>query len=128
MKKLFGFVMVGSNDLIASAKFYDSIFIPLGIKKVKTTDNYIGYAQDNNLSEIEFYVTKPYNKEIATYGNGTMISFQAGSAKAVDGFHASALENGGIDEGLPGIRSDGNYYAYIRDPEGNKICAKCNSH
>ena len=37
------------------------------------------------------------------------------------------LENGGVNEGLPGIRSDGNYYAYIRDPEGNKICAKCNS-
>ena len=33
MKKLFGFVMVGSNDLNKSAKFYDSVFVPLGIKK-----------------------------------------------------------------------------------------------
>ena len=49
------------------------------------------------------------------------------STKAVDDFHASALKNGGVNEGLPGLRSDGNYYAYIRDPEGNKICAKCNS-
>ena len=129
MKKLFGFVMVGSNDLIASAKFYDAIFIPLGIKKVKTAESYIGYGQKNNsLNEIEFYVTKPYNKELATFGNGTMISFLAGSTEAVDSFHASALEKGGVNEGLPGIRSDGNYYAYIRDPEGNKICAKCNSH
>ena len=44
MKKIFSFVMVGSNDLAASAKFYDSVFIPLGIKKVKTTDKYICYV------------------------------------------------------------------------------------
>ena len=66
MKKLFGFVMVGSNDLIRSAKFYDAIFIPLGIKKVKSTEKSIGYAKKNNLNEIEFYVTKPNNKEVAT--------------------------------------------------------------
>ena len=127
MKKLFGFVMVGSNNLVASAKFYDVVFIPLEIKKVRTTDKYICYAQKNSPDEIEFYVTKPYNKEVATYGNGTMISFLADSTKAVDSFHANALENGGVNEGLPGIRSDGNYYAYIRDPEGNKICAKYDS-
>ena len=128
MKKLFGFVMVGSNDLIRSAKFYDAIFIPLGIKKVKSTEKSIGYAKKNNLNEIEFYVTKPNNKEVATYGNGTMILFLADSNKAVDSFHASALENGFVNEGSPGIRYDGNYYAYVRDPEGNKICAMCNSN
>ena len=120
--------MVGPNNLNKSAKFYDAIFIPLGIKKVKTTENYIGYAQKNNIDKIDFYVIKPYNKELATNGNGTMISFLADSNKAVDIFHTKALENGGVDEGLPGVRSDGNYYAYIRDPDGNKICAKCNSN
>jgi hypothetical protein len=74
MKKLFAFVMVGSNDLNKSAKFYDSVFIPLEIKKVKTTDKYVCYAQKNSPDEIEFYVTKPNNKEVATYGNGTMIT------------------------------------------------------
>ena len=44
MKKLFGFVMVGSNDLNKSAKFYDAVFVPLGIKKVKTTEKYIGLS------------------------------------------------------------------------------------
>jgi len=128
MKNIFGFVMVGSNNLNTSANFYDAIFIPLDIKKIKTTENYIGYAQKNNIDKISFYVTKPYNKELATYGNGTMISFLADSNKAVNIFHAKGLENGGVDEGLPGVRSDGNYYAYIRDPDGNKICAKCNSN
>jgi len=126
MKKLFAFVMVGSNDLNKSGKFYDAVAIYLGIIKVKTTDKYICYAQNNSPEQIEFYVTKPHNKEAATYGNGTMISFIVDSTKAVDGFHASALENGGVNEGLPGIRSDGNYYAYVRDPEGNKICARYN--
>ena len=76
---------------------------------------------------LNYTTPKPYNKEVATYCNGTMVSFLADSTKAVDDFHASALKNGGVNEGLPGLRSDGNYYAYIRDPEGNKICAKCNS-
>ena len=49
------------------------------------------------------------------------------STKAVDSFHAIVLENSGVNEGLPGIRTDGNYYAYICDLEGNKICARYNS-
>ena len=119
--------MVGSNDLNKSGKFYDAVAIYLGIIKVKTTDKYISYAQKNSPEQIEFYVTKPHNKEAANYGNGTMISFMVDSTKAVDSFHTSALENGGVNEGLPGIRTDGNYYAYVRDPEGNKICARYNS-
>ena len=97
------------------------------LKKSRLQKNLLVLQKKNNLNEREFYVTRPNNKEVATYGNGTMILFQADSNKTVDSFHASALENGGVNEGLPGIRSDGNYYAYIRDPEGNKICAKCNS-
>jgi len=121
MKKLV-FVMVGSNDLLASSKFYDAVFAPLDLIKVYTGKNYIGYAQKNNLKEIEFYITKPFNKEPANYGNGTQISLLANSTKAVDEFHTIALENGGTSEGTPGIRS-GDYYAYIRDLDGNKICA-----
>ena len=121
MKKLV-FVMVGSNDLLASSKFYDAVFAPLDLIKVYTGKNYIGYAQKNNLKEIEFYITKPFNKEPANSGNGTQISLLANSTKAVDEFHTIALENGGTSEGTPGIRS-GDYYAYIRDLDGNKICA-----
>ena len=55
--------MVGSNDLNKSAKFYDAVAIYLGIIKVKTTDKFISYAQNNSPEEIEFYVTKPHNKE-----------------------------------------------------------------
>ena len=51
----------------------------------------------------------------------------AKSRRAVEGFHAAALANGGTDEGKPGPRPAGgsNYVAYARDPDGNKICAYC---
>ena len=54
-----------------------------------------------------------------------MIALLTESEEVVNKFHATALENGAVDEGAPGIRSDGNYYGYIRDLDGNKIAAKC---
>ena len=95
----------------------------IGIIKIYRNERYIGYGKKNNLKEIKFYVTKPQNRESATNGNGTMIALKADTMAIVDKFHAVALKNGGINEGLPGQRHDNNYYAYIRDLDGNKICA-----
>ena len=120
--------MVGSNDLVASSKFYDVVFAHLGIKKVTTTERYIAYGYSNDPHEIKFYITKPYNKKPATAGNGTMIALLIDTNESVDKFHKTALENGAIDEGSPGKREDGNYYAYVRDLDGNKITAKCISN
>ena len=58
---------------------------------------------------------------VETYGSGPFIANYLNY-----NFHLIALENGGVDEGSPGIRSDGNYYAYVRDLDNNKICAKYN--
>jgi len=124
MKNTFGFMMVGTNNLTDSERFYNAIFVPLDLSKVLTTERYIGYAKKDNLQEIKFYITKPFNKKPATYGNGTQISFLVDSKKTVEEFHAIGLKNGGNNEGSPGIRS-GDYYAYIRDLDGNKICAYC---
>ena len=124
MKKTFGFIMVGTNNLAESEKFYNAIFFPLDLCQVLTTKRYIGYAQKDNPKEIKFYITKPVNKKPATYGNGTQISFLVDTKKKVEEFHMIGLKNGGINEGLPGIRL-GDYYAYIRDLDGNKICAYC---
>jgi hypothetical protein len=124
MKKTFGFMMVGTNNLTDSEKFYNAIFLPLDLCQVLTTERYIGYAKKENPKEIKFYITKPVNKKPATYGNGTQISFLVDTKKKVEEFHMIGLKNGGINEGLPGIRS-GDYYAYIRDLDGNKICAYC---
>ena len=124
---MIGFVMIGTNNLGESSKFYDAILSPLGIIKVMSAERNIGYAKKNSPEKIELYVTKPHNKEPATNGNGTMIALKTDSRANVDKFHAIALENGGVNEGLPGSRHDNNYYAYIRDADGNKICAYTNS-
>ena len=125
MKKVIGFVMIGTNDLEKSSKFYDSVLVHLGMKRVTITERYIGYSHSSEDSGVKFYITKPHNKENATAGNGTMVALSAETKEAVDKFHKTALENGATDEGAPGPRSDGNYYGYIRDHEGNKITARC---
>ena len=124
---MIGFVMIGTNNLEESSKFYDAILSPLGIIKVDSGERNIGYANKDNPEKIKLYITKPQNKEPATNGNGTMIALKTDSKTNVDKFHAIALENGGVNEGLPGLRHDNNYYAYIRDLDGNKICAYTNS-
>jgi len=125
MNKVIGFVMVGTNDLEKSSKFYDAILAHLGMKRVTITERYIGYGHSNEDSGVKFYITKPHNKENANAGNGTMVALSAETKEAVDKFHKTALENGATDEGAPGPRSDGNYYGYIRDHDGNKITARC---
>jgi len=125
MNKAIGFVMVGTNDLEKSSKFYDSILVHLGMKRVTITERYIGYGHSSDDDGVKFYITKPHNKENATAGNGTMVALAAETKDAVDKFHKTALENGAVNEGDPGPRSDGNYYGYVRDLDGNKITARC---
>ena len=124
MKKIISFVMVGTNDLNKSSNFYEAILAHLGLKKVTTTERYIAYGHSSDDDYAKFYITKPHNKENATFGNGTMVALSADTKDAVDKFYTTALENGATDEGKPGERSDGNYYSYIRDLDGNKITAR----
>ena len=125
MNKVIGFVMVGTNDLKKASKFYDAVLAHLDLKKVTITERYIGYGHSSDDTNVKFYITKPHNKEAATFGNGTMVALLADTKEAVDKFYTTALENGATDEGKPGVRSDGNYYGYIRDLDGNKITARC---
>ena len=120
------FVMVGSNDYKKSSEFYDAILEPLKLKKTVITEKYIGYAHISEPDKTQFYVTDPVNGETATFGNGTQITLLAESKEAVEKFYEIAMSKGAVDEGAPGVRSDGNYYAYIRDMDGNKIAAKKN--
>jgi hypothetical protein len=74
---------------------------------------------------MEFFATKPRDGNAATIGNGVTLGFVAPSAAAVADFHAKALQLGGVDEGAPGPReyAPGKHAAYVRDADGNKICA-----
>ena len=118
------FVMVGSDDHEKSGDFYDAVLEPLKLKRVLKTEKYIGYAHSSDLEKVQFYVTHPVNGEPATFGNGTQITLLADTKEVVEKFYEVAISKGATDEGAPGVRKDGNYYAYIRDLEGNKIAAK----
>ena len=119
---MIGFIMVGTNNLDKATKFYDTLLDVIELERVVTNEKYIGYASKEKSDEIEFYVTNPVNKEKATFGNGTQISFLINSKDSVNSFYNVGIKLGGKDEGAPGIRS-GDYYCYFRDLDGNKICA-----
>ena len=121
---MIGFVMVGTNNLDKAIKFYDKLLNTIDLQRVVTNEKYAGYASKNKPDEVEFYVTNPVNKEKATFGNGTQISFIVSSKDLVNNFYNTAIKLGVKDEGAPGIRS-GDYYSYVRDLDGNKICAFC---
>ena len=119
---MIGFVMVGTNDLNKAINFYDVLLEIIDLKRAVTNEKYAGYSLKENSEDIEFYVTNPANKEKATFGNGTQISFLVKSKETVNKFYNLGIKLGGKDEGPPGIRS-GDYYCYFRDLDENKICA-----
>ena len=126
---MIGYVMVGTNDLDQSIKFYDELLEVLHLERTEKDEVCAGYSQKNSNGKIEFYVTKPFNKEKATVGNGSQISFQTSSRELVDKFHDVGIKLGGASEGSGGERPEGSgvYYSYIRDLDGNKICAFTNN-
>ena len=122
---MFSFITIGTNDLKNSKIFYNELLKSINIKNVIETDRYIGYAKNSSLNKVEFYLMLPHNKKTATFGNGTMVTFNINSKEEVDIFYNLALKLGATDEGLPGPRHEEHYYAYFRDLDGNKICAFC---
>ncbi|MGQ0699008.1 MAG: VOC family protein [Panacagrimonas sp.] len=120
---IFTHVVVGTNDVERARKFYDATLGTLGIKRVMNFDAASLWGTEGP----EFMVTKPGNGQPATHANGGTISFAAPSRAAVHEFHKVALANGAKDEGEPGPRAftPTAYAAYVRDPDGNKICTYC---
>jgi len=112
---------VGSNDLEKAKAFYDSLFGAIGVGKV--FDHPSGGRIYGQHGGAMFAVLGPYNGKPATYGNGAMCGFGLDSREQVDAFYAKALALGGTDEGAPGERGPGFYFAYFRDLDGNKLCA-----
>ncbi len=121
---MFTHIVVGSNDLERSRKFYDSIFAAMGVE-AGTVDHKgrLVYAKDGR----RLMITTPINGEAATFANGGTIGLALDSPEMVDAWHAAGIANGGATaEDPPGVRelpSRRVYIAYLRDPDGNKLCA-----
>ena len=126
---MIGYVMVGTNNLKEAIIFYDEVLKVLNLERNYTDEVCAGYTKKNGDGAIEFYVTKPVNKEKATFVNGTQVSFITSSKEIVDKFHEVGLKAGGKSEGSGGERPEGSgvYYSYIRDLDNNKICAFTNN-
>ena len=116
---------VGTNDFDKATAFYKAILAPLGAQVINTIPGQTTmFGKDGRP---EFFVLCPRNGEPATFANGGTYGFNAENRAAVDAFHAAGMANGGTDEGAPGPRefAPNAYAAYLRDPDGNKICAVC---
>jgi catechol 2,3-dioxygenase-like lactoylglutathione lyase family enzyme len=121
---MFSHVMIGSNDIAQSKKFYDALFGAVGGKPgVQDEKGRLIYAYNGAL----FLVTKPIDGQSATYANGGTIGFAMTNPEQANAWHKAGVANGGTAiEDAPGIRQGGFgelYLAYLRDPDGNKLCA-----
>jgi catechol 2,3-dioxygenase-like lactoylglutathione lyase family enzyme len=121
---MFSHVMVGSNDIAKSKTFYDALFAAIGAKSGRQDDKgRLIYAHNGAV----FMVTTPIDGQDATHANGGTIGFAVNSADEANAWHKAGVENGGAAiEEPPGLRQGGFgslYLAYLRDPDGNKLCA-----
>ncbi len=119
---MFTHVMIGSNDLERSKAFYDATFVALGGKPGETdAGGRLVYAHEGS----RLMVTRPINGEPATAANGGTIGILAQSADHVRAWHGAGTAHGGTSvESPPSERPSGAFVAYLRDPDGNKLCAR----
>jgi len=123
---MIGYVTLGTNDLDRARAYYDALLAEIGAtRKMEFQETgFTLYGTGDRRPGIA--ITRPYDGNPATVGNGNMAAIAADSRETVDRLHAKALALGGSDEGAPGLRTPegpGAFYgAYFRDPDGNKLC------
>ena len=122
---MIGYTLVGTNDPARAKAFYDALFGTIGAGRVLEIGEMCAWG--TSLAQPAFGVTRPYDGNSATVGNGSMIAIVMDTRDKVDAFHAKAMALGGKDEGGPGVRGDEGdqafYAGYFRDLDGNKLCA-----
>ena len=121
-------VMVGSNDIERSKRFYDAVLGVLGAgepmrDKADTGHTRLFYRHNGST----FCISEPINDEPASFANGGTVAFKCDSPEQVRKFHNTAVAHGGTSiEEAPGLRVSNSgpiHLAYVRDPDGNKLCA-----
>jgi catechol 2,3-dioxygenase-like lactoylglutathione lyase family enzyme len=123
---MFSHIMIGSNDIARSKKFYDALFSAMGGQPgSEDARGRLAYSHDGG----RFMVSKPIDGKPANSANGGTIGFTMSSPEQTQAWHKAGVANGGTSiEDPPGIRQGAAgqmYLAYLRDPDGNKLCGLC---
>jgi predicted lactoylglutathione lyase len=111
------YFVVGTNDMDTSKSFYNSLFADKGIQTLMPSDRMTYWMGE----DFAFAAALPLDKKPATNGNGTMVGFCVGPRAEVERMHTLAIRLGGTCEGAPNQRGP-KFSAYVRDPDGNKLC------
>lgn len=121
---MIGYVTLGTNDFDAATQFYDALLGTIGAQRAWDSDSFVAWG--NSPTGCGIAVTKPYDGNPATVGNGVMVAIAAPDRATVDKIYNKAIELGATCEGKPGLRGgdDSTFYAaYFRDLDGNKLDA-----
>lgn len=123
---MIGYVTLGTANIAEGAKFYDALAKELGVGRMMGSEDEGFIAWGDMAGSAGIGLTKPFDGNPATIGNGVMVALAASDPEQVKRLYDLALSLGGTDEGAPGPRGDSGFYAgYFRDPDGNKLNAFC---
>lgn len=118
---MIGYATVGVTDLEKAKQFYCDLFADVGGKVQVDAGRIVFIGAEPNRPMLA--ICTPYDGEAMNPGNGNMVAFPAGEKANVDAFYEKAMSLGATDEGAPGQRIPDRFYgAYVRDPDGNKLC------
>ncbi len=126
---MYSHTTIGVADIGRAHRFYEPLLGRLGLVVKFADEDWAGWKHPDADRPL-FIVMRPFDGGVASAGNGQMIAFLAANRALVDACHALALSLGGTDEGGPALRPHyhPDYYgAYVRDPDGNKLCICCHA-
>ena len=117
---MLGYATIGTKDMDRAVAFYDGLLAEIGAKQLMDLDRIKFYGTGVDAAMLAICI--PYDENEQNCGNGNMVASPGGSREGVDKLYAKAMELGASDEGEPGERMPVFYGAYVRDPDGNKLC------
>ncbi len=117
---MIGYTTIGVTDMARAEEFYGALLAEVGATQLFGQDRIKFYGTGMDSAMLAICI--PYDEQPQHRGNGNMVAIPGGSRDGVDKLYAKALELGATDEGEPGERLPVFYGAYVRDPDGNKLC------
>lgn len=117
---MLGYTTIGVNDMARAEEFYGGLLAEIGASQLFGQDRIKFYGTGMDSAMLAICI--PYDEQAQHHGNGNMVAIPGGSREGVDKLYAKAIALGATDEGEPGERMPVFYGAYVRDPDGNKLC------